>query len=510
MVKRNLVLTPLAVLLLSGCTSTARTPTPVSAPERGGMETARPVKEDIYQGRSPSVVRYDRYTLVNTRPQDAQRDLLNQFIDISIPSQRVHSVGDALRYVLFESGFTLCPADRPELTVLLNRPLPAVQRTLGPVKLQEALQILAGPAWYLVVDEVSRQVCYRLREGYSVPVVPLLIIPPLTAQPAPSATVGTLPPVAPVPFIATSASGVSTPERTSSSQRLLSPPAMAFTPPTLQAVKYLGMTEAVEIRQGLGQGELTSALKQIAPVGWDVVLSSDIAATAKGKTFRWQGGDRWTHVLDTLLQSQQWVALVNWQHHSISVAKRPGEVGAPHKAVGTEAATAPMKTDTGTSAPIMPSVVAATPVTLATAAQTPPPKVTTEKTSTVGSTSAASILVPPVTPSTSTPPAVFTPGPTIITPPMGKAWSATVGSTLRESVTRWAQEAPCQSSGQWVVIWPTRLDYRIDAQLTFHGPFEDVLSQLFELYRQADKPLFVAANRLQCLVHVDDKPQATR
>lgn len=473
------------------------------------METARPVKEDIYQGRSPTVVRYDRYTLVNTRPQDAQRDLLNQLIDISIPSQRVHSVGDALRYVLFESGFTLCPADRPELTVLLNRPLPAVQRTLGPVKLQEALQILAGPAWYLVVDEVSRQVCYRLREGYSVPVAP--VIPPPATQPAAQLTsVDSQLPAAPMPLVTTSTSGGATPERASSSQRLLSPPAMAFTPPTLQAVKYLGTTEAVEILQGRGQGTLAQTLKQIAPTGWDVVLSADISTAAKGKTFRWQGGDRWTHVLDTLLQSQQWGALVNWQHRSVSVAKLPGSVGMPHKAVGTEVMTAPIKTDSGTSAPLTPPVVSATPVALATAAQNIPPKVTTEKPSPVGNTSTVSTLVSPVTPSISTPPAAFTPGPAVITPPMGKAWSATVGSTLRESVTRWAQEAPCQSSGQWVVIWPTRLDYRIDAQLTFHGPFEDVLSQLFELYRQADKPLFVAANRLQCLVHVDDKPQATR
>ncbi|WP_024914109.1 TcpQ domain-containing protein [Chania multitudinisentens] len=502
MVKRNLVLTPLAVLLLGGCTTVPRAPTPVSVPERDGMETVRPVKDDIYQGRSPSVVRYDRYTLVNTRSQEAQRDLLNQLIDISIPPQRVHSVGEALRYVLFESGFTLCPADRPELTVLLNRPLPAVQRTLGPVKLQEALQILAGPAWYLVVDEVSRQVYYRLRDGYSVPVAPAPVALPLASQPVmtPSTAMNALQPAPPVPPVASSVSGLSTPDR------LLSPPTMAFTPPTLQVVKYLGAAETVDIRQGRGQGALASVLKQIAPAGWEVVVSSDLATATKGKTYHWQGCDRWTHVLDTLLQSQQWRALVNWQNHRISVVALAGSESSANNAGGTQNVI---------STPVTPPIVPATPVAPATATPNNLTGVPTGKTATQEDKPVTPVLLPSVTPpvstsSTSAAPAVFTPGPAVITAPVGKAWSATVGATLRESVTHWAQEAPCQGSGQWVVIWPTRLDYRIDAQLTFHGPFEDVLSQLFELYRQADKPLFVAANRLQCLVHVDDKPQATR
>ncbi|NCG54478.1 hypothetical protein GWK46_24585 [Serratia fonticola] len=287
---------------------------------------------------------------------------------------------------------------------------------------------------------------------------------------------------------------------------------MAFTPPTLQGVKYLGTVEEVEIRQGRGQGALASVLKQVAPTGWEVVLSSDIATAAKGKTFHWQGGDRWTHVLDMLLQSQQWMALVNWQNHRISVAALPGVLSEPHKAVETQNVPAAIQAGSATSVSVTPSAMPATLVAPATATQNASPDATTEKPSTVGSKQAISALVPSVTPSVSTPvvPAVFTPGPALMTSPVGKTWSATVGATLRESVTRWAQDAACQSGGQWVVIWPTRLDYRIDAQLTFHGPFEDVLSQLFELYRQADKPLFVAANRLQCLVHVDDKPQATR
>src|SRR5471030_1631299 len=125
-----------------------------------------PRVNDIYQNRAPEVVRYDRYTLVSTRPADAQRDPLNQMVDITMPVQMVRSVGDGFRYLLLESGYSLCPVSTSVFAELLSRPLPAVQRSIGPVRLSEALQILAGPAWRLRVDDVNREVCFALRDAY--------------------------------------------------------------------------------------------------------------------------------------------------------------------------------------------------------------------------------------------------------------------------------------------------------------------------------------------------------
>ncbi|MFC0146121.1 PFGI-1 class ICE element type IV pilus protein PilL2 [Pectobacterium cacticida] len=121
---------------------------------------------DIYQHRSPEVVRYDRYTLVSTRPADSQRDPLNQVIDITMPPQLVRSVGDGFRYLLLESGYSLCPSTSSTFSELLERPLPGVQRNIGPVRLSEALQIVAGPAWRLRVDDVNREICFVLRDEY--------------------------------------------------------------------------------------------------------------------------------------------------------------------------------------------------------------------------------------------------------------------------------------------------------------------------------------------------------
>ena len=64
------------------------------------------------------------------------------------------------KQVLARSGYRLASLDAscPSLPALRGWPLPAVHRTLGPMRLDEALGPLAGPAHYLVVDPVHRLV----------------------------------------------------------------------------------------------------------------------------------------------------------------------------------------------------------------------------------------------------------------------------------------------------------------------------------------------------------------
>jgi type IV pili sensor histidine kinase/response regulator len=98
----------------------------------------------------------------------------------------------------------------------------------------------------------------------------------------------------------------------------------------------------------------------------------------------------------------------------------------------------------------------------------------------------------------------YIPGAPVTPQPVGQTWRAEPGSTLKETLTGWASKATCSNGGNWVVIWPVSLDYRIDAPLVFHGNFESVLVQVFDLYRKAEKPLFAEANRIQCLISVSD------
>ncbi|MDH4711694.1 TcpQ domain-containing protein, partial [Pseudomonas aeruginosa] len=57
--------------------------------------------------------------------------------------------------------------------------------------------------------------------------------------------------------------------------------------------------------------------------------------------------------------------------------------------------------------------------------------------------------------------------------PLTQAWSAETGSTLRDTLEAWAKRA------RWTVRWePQDLNYPIEAPLTFHGSFEDAVSEL--------------------------------
>jgi len=104
------------------------------------------------------VARAGRYTLIELVPQPAQRDLLRQVVEVSIPPSFDASVGDALRHVLLRTGYRLC--DSADAAPLYALPLPAAHLHLGPLPLRDALLALAGPAWELSIDDATRQVCF--------------------------------------------------------------------------------------------------------------------------------------------------------------------------------------------------------------------------------------------------------------------------------------------------------------------------------------------------------------
>ncbi|SMF66142.1 MULTISPECIES: PilL N-terminal domain-containing protein [unclassified Pseudomonas] len=156
--------TPVCLLgLLSACTAQIPTPLPTSPETAGGSNRAQ-LSRSTAEESHPTELRYGRYTLVSTEPTTEQRDLLAQIIDVSIPSNLNPSVQEAMHYVLQRSGYSLCPAAEP-VKILFTRPLPAAHYRLGPISLRNALQVLAGPAWQLTIDEVSRSVCFERQKN---------------------------------------------------------------------------------------------------------------------------------------------------------------------------------------------------------------------------------------------------------------------------------------------------------------------------------------------------------
>lgn len=178
-------LTSLSMLaLIAGCTQQSASSTPPAFESSRNSELLTP---DLYPSgakQDDSVnVRYGRYTLVNTAPEAEQRDLMAQIIDVNIPGNMHPQVHDAMQYVVDRSGYSLCPPSTEHVNILYTRPLPAAQYKLGPMTLRNTLQVLAGPAWQVKVNEVSRQVCFALRPGYQAPetLKPIVPVPAATA-----------------------------------------------------------------------------------------------------------------------------------------------------------------------------------------------------------------------------------------------------------------------------------------------------------------------------------------
>lgn len=150
-----------ALALVGGCASSSSPPiAPVVSTE--GSATHAPADWI-------PVVRYGRYTLVELVPTAEQRNLLEQAVEVSIPSSaEAVTVGEGLRHVLRHTGYRLCEAS-PAKSALFGLPLPAAHRHLGPLILREALLTLAGPAWELQVDDLRRVVCFVQRPATVAP-----------------------------------------------------------------------------------------------------------------------------------------------------------------------------------------------------------------------------------------------------------------------------------------------------------------------------------------------------
>jgi type IV pili sensor histidine kinase/response regulator len=131
---------------------------------------------------APNQIRYDRYTLISTKPKPDQLQLLDQIIDLRIPDALSPPVHQAMTYALRHSGYQLCSATG-NVGELFAHPLPASQYRLGPISVRDAMQMLAGPAWEMQVDELARRICFSVRPAYQ---RPARLIPSAHAITAPS------------------------------------------------------------------------------------------------------------------------------------------------------------------------------------------------------------------------------------------------------------------------------------------------------------------------------------
>ena len=112
--------------------------------------------------------RVGRYSELTAVPSPGQANPLQTLISVTFPSQ-IQTVGAALNHVLARSGWALAPnaASDPTLPRLMRLPLPESQRSLGPIALMDALGVLCGEAYSVVVDPIHRLVSCELRARYA-------------------------------------------------------------------------------------------------------------------------------------------------------------------------------------------------------------------------------------------------------------------------------------------------------------------------------------------------------
>lgn len=170
----------------------------------------------------------------------------------------------------------------------------------------------------------------------------------------------------------------------------------------------------------------------------------------------------------------------------------PSKKPAPAAVVSAPAPTAPLLTP---PAPAAVPVTPPAPAPVAPTAQVTPAAAR----SVAGVTPAATVAtkVPVSAPAVTAPLPAFKPA--AIAAPR-ETWEARKGSTLRKSVTSWAERAG------WDLDWKAQdLDYPIEAPLHFEGSFEEAIGKLFPLYDQAERSFQVKGSRAQKLLIISEK-----
>lgn len=102
-------------------------------------------------------IKTDRYTLTKVEAQGDQRQPLTAILTMNFGID-IRTVGEAITETLNGSGYRW--EQHGDDQTLASLPLPSVIRNLGPVRLKDALETIAGPAWTLQVDELRRTVWF--------------------------------------------------------------------------------------------------------------------------------------------------------------------------------------------------------------------------------------------------------------------------------------------------------------------------------------------------------------
>jgi len=160
-----ILLSLISMFGVQGCTSTGQSIENVvdqATQQKAELPAVVTPQEQPYYS-TPSDIQTGRYSSIKSKPTQAQRELLQVVITVSIPDE-ITSIGETIAYLLKRSGYQLVhpQAQQIELTEFFLKRLPEVHRNIGPMSLEDALIILTAPAFKLNQEPVSRLISYEL------------------------------------------------------------------------------------------------------------------------------------------------------------------------------------------------------------------------------------------------------------------------------------------------------------------------------------------------------------
>ena len=115
-----------------------------------------------------NITQINRYASVENKPLAAQANPLLTVQRLHFP-QKIITIGDAIAYWMQHSGFKLANESQlpTALKILMTAPLPQVDRTLGPLTIQDGLTVLVGQEVFtLTKNPLTRTVNFKLKPNF--------------------------------------------------------------------------------------------------------------------------------------------------------------------------------------------------------------------------------------------------------------------------------------------------------------------------------------------------------